>query len=48
MRLENKIKILEFKVQKLSKANSKFPTSTKHSKNHSISGKEYLNRDWPT
>ncbi len=42
-KLEHKIKILEYKVQKLTKNNSNIITSTKNSKNHSISGKENLN-----
>lgn len=41
--LENKIQFLEFKLKKLSRVNSNYPTSTKNSKNHSISGKENLN-----
>jgi hypothetical protein len=41
--LENKIKFLEFKVKKLLRMNSNCPTSSKNSKNHSISGKENLN-----
>ena len=41
--LENKIKFLEIKVKKLTRLNSNYPTSTKNSKNHSISGKENLN-----
>ena len=41
--LENKIKLLELKVNKLTRINSNFPTSSKNSKNHSISGKDNLN-----
>ena len=41
--LENKIKFLEIKVENLSKLNSNYNTSSKNSKNHSISGKENLN-----
>lgn len=41
--LENKIKLLELQLKRLSKKNSEFPSSSKNSKNHSISGKENLN-----
>ena len=41
--LEKKIQVLEYKINKLSKPNTNFPTSTRNSKNHSISGKENLN-----
>ena len=41
--LENRIEFLELKVKKLSKINSNYPSSSKNSKNHSISGKENLN-----
>ena len=41
--LENKIKFLELKIKKLTKKSSNLPSSTKQSKDHSISGKENLN-----
>ena len=41
--LENKIKFLELQIKKLTKKSSNLPSSTKHSKDHSISGKENLN-----
>ena len=41
--LENRIKFLELKVKKLSTIKSNYPSSSKNSKNHSISGKENLN-----
>ena len=40
--LENKIKFLELKIKKLTKKSSNLPSSTKQSKDHSISGKENL------
>ena len=43
--LEKKIKFLELKIKKLTKKSSNLPSSTKHSKDHSISGKENLNNN---